>query len=311
VDRASAAKRMGRILKSNLDDLIEDTHQDWDTFIIVIGKLGIGKSTLEHLILFYFDDTYDINRVVFTKEQFDKLKVKLKKYQGMGIDELINIFFSGDATTTDTRDATKDFHKIRGKNFFIVGCVDDIFSLTRWVSKERPTAVLRVVRRGIVEGYDEEKIRKIRIDTQRNVIFPEPNFIDYFKPIPKSDPFWKEYAKKKETYTFKKKDENPKLVKMRKKISKKLQNSLTVREAANIQHVVINTIHGWLAQGVFLKKDVFMDSSGRRRITIKGFESAMKRLEKKRARKKMLSSLRKKTRLKHRKNGKKARKKQI
>jgi len=74
-------------LKSNLDYLEKSLHNDYDLFIAIDGRERFGKSTLGGQIAYYLDPTYNLDRCVFTADQFVDAVANAKPYQAIVFDE--------------------------------------------------------------------------------------------------------------------------------------------------------------------------------------------------------------------------------
>lgn len=77
-------------LKRNLDILLKEAiPNDWDFLALYIGPEGTGKSTLALQNAYYCDRNLNIDKVVFSPEQFDTALDKSKKGSSIVWDEAI------------------------------------------------------------------------------------------------------------------------------------------------------------------------------------------------------------------------------
>jgi len=102
----------------------------------------------------------------------------------------------------------QQFMKIGERNFFICINISDVGLLERYLKNHRLRTLTKVktrckfgvLTRGICEFYTKKQAKRIRKTVEGNVKFPKPVDVDYFPPIPKDDPLWMEYQKKKNAY---------------------------------------------------------------------------------------------------------------
>src|SRR3990167_8425636 len=81
---------INKTTEANLRILKEATLKDsWDTLLIVDGRVGSGKSTLSMQMACYFDPTFNLDRVAWTGQQFEKLVIEATKHQAIVFDEAI------------------------------------------------------------------------------------------------------------------------------------------------------------------------------------------------------------------------------
>ena len=80
--------QINSLLKKQLDVAKKMVRQDFDMVVIVDGEIeGTGKSVLAQQCALYVDPTFNINRVVFSPEEFRKAVLEADKYQAIIWDE--------------------------------------------------------------------------------------------------------------------------------------------------------------------------------------------------------------------------------
>jgi len=206
----------------------------------------------------------------------------------MLFDEGEEIFFSRRAMTLQQQQMVLKFAQIRQKNYFIVIGAPSLFLLEKWlrgVGKEsRVDCIWRIVRRGMFYSYGAKtgSLQKIRIDGRTNDIkYPTSDFVGFWQPIPKKCEYWNKYLKRKDQF-LKATKESAKLIRKRQRQMKKIADSLTIRDIAEIQNVKPQTVRLWINRDkAFSKRYVFIDMTGRIRIKMRGYEIGLRRLEKK------------------------------
>lgn len=280
-------ERLCPVTKSNLDRVRKfrlDREYDY-VIVIVADKSGVGegKSTLAHLICSYMNpERFTLGFVIWDGTDFIIIKSRLRPKDSLCFDEP-DAFLSGDATTRHQKKTRMSFTKIRQRCYFIVICSPTLMLLQKWfrgVGVSRVNCILRVTRRGKFLAYTDKTgtIDKIRIDTRKNLImWPASDFTGYFKPIPKSSDWWKGYSKMKDD-NEKKADINPRVTALMKKQMKKMRDTVTVMEIADINKVHKSTVKRWLNTGAFGKRGVFIGLDGRIRIKMKSYKSGMKKI---------------------------------
>lgn len=284
-------EKLDDVTKTNLENVVEyRLKNEFDFVLLIVSKVGNGKSMLSALCQLFIskllEKKFDIDHIFFTVKDYRMFEGKLNDKDGLDFDEGEEVFFSRRAMTKDQQKMILDFAQIRQRNFFITICAPSLFLLEKWlrgVGKEtRVDAVFKIERRGCFSVYSSKtgSLQKIKIDPILNdVKYPKADYYGFWKPIPKTSKFWQEYLKKKQDFLSHRK-ESKKLIEQRMKMEKKFSNSFSIRDIAELQHVKEVTVRKWLnIYKLFPKQDVFIDMAGHIRITSKGYEIAMRRLE--------------------------------
>ncbi len=185
-------------LKSNLDYVKQNVmKQNYDSFIIISGREGYGKSTLGAQIAIYLDPTYTLDRCTFTAEQFEEACDGAKKFQAVVFDETMGYLSSRGAMSKFNRGLIKIMSEMRSKNLFVIMCIPSFFELDKYPALHRSTGLLHIKKRGRFLSYDYETKKKLYLLGKKfyNLAVP-PNFYgDFNKFIPYN---MVEYEKKKQ-----------------------------------------------------------------------------------------------------------------
>lgn len=148
-------------LKTNLDWLKKDLKKDYDAFLCISGREGFGKSTLAMQCAKYLDNTFSVDRVVFTAEQFKDAVEKAEKYQAIVFDETMGYLSSRGAMSKFNRALIKIMSEMRSKNLIIILCIPNFFELDRYPAMHRTTGLLHVYKRGCFMAYTWDRKLKL------------------------------------------------------------------------------------------------------------------------------------------------------
>lgn len=185
------------ILKKNLDivkNLLAKKDMDW--IHLIIGKEGIGKTTLGLHICRYVDPTFTASRIVNDLEDLKRIVKYSKPGQAVLIDEGALFFYSGDAMTKDTKKIIKLFTAIRAYNLFFCICVPNYYDIVSRIRDHRVKSACRVVCRGWFWFYSRTKLNQIKRKPGINrEIFPSPIFRESFDAV--TGKLWDNYIIKK------------------------------------------------------------------------------------------------------------------
>jgi hypothetical protein len=240
---------------SNLRKIKQYLREDHDWVTIIHGPERGGKSTLGHECNAIVDDEYDTAHVVFPTSELRYAIAKSPKYRAIQQDEGAETWLSGDANTADTKKMVKSFMQIGAKNLYFSICLPDAGALNRYMKTHRVNCVLRVMKRGVFAFYSAKRAKTIKKDNNtKKVIWPRPNFVGYFRKIPESCEFWKEYKRKEWEHKFSTRSENPKVIEKELQMERFLRDTLDFRQAARVLGVSSNTVNVWNCNGVLKKR---------------------------------------------------------
>lgn len=134
--------------------VIPDLHKkDKDCVIAIDGKEGAGKSWLGLQWCKYIDPTFNLDRVVFTPEEFRDAIYKAKKGQAVMFDEAFTGFSSRAALSGVNRTLISLMMQIRQKNLFVVIILPTFFLLDKYISIFRTRVLVHVYESGGRRGY--------------------------------------------------------------------------------------------------------------------------------------------------------------
>jgi len=141
-------------LKGNLDKIkLQLETKDKDCILVVDGKEGAGKSTLAFQIGNYFDNSLDLNRIVFSPEGFREAILKAKKGQCIIYDEAFTGFSSRSSLSPVNRVLVSLAMQMRQKNLFILIVLPTIFMLDKYMAMFRTKALIHVYESRGTRGY--------------------------------------------------------------------------------------------------------------------------------------------------------------
>jgi len=157
-------------IKKRFDNkILPDLHKkDKDCVIAIDGMEGSGKSTIGLQWCKYIDPDFNLERVVFTPEEFRKAIYKAKKGQAIMFDEAFSGFSSRAALSGVNKTLISLMMQIRQKNLFIVIVLPTIFLLDKYISLFRTRVLIHVYenkgRRGFFRVYSKDKKRQLIMD---------------------------------------------------------------------------------------------------------------------------------------------------
>lgn len=179
-----------------METLMENVRKDYDAFIIVSGREGCGKTTLANQLALFVDPTYNIDRCVFTAEQFLDAVENAERYQAIVFDETMGYLSSRGSMSKFNRTLIKVMSEMRFKNLFVFLCIPNFFELDRYPAMHRSTGLLHVYARGKFGSYGYGKKKLLYLKGKK---FYSYNVApDYIGNFPKYFPLDKdEYDEKK------------------------------------------------------------------------------------------------------------------
>jgi len=185
-------------LRYVLDTVYTDVRKDYDSFIIISGREGFGKSTLASQIALYLDRSYNIDRCTFTAEQFEKAVLGASKYQAVVFDETMGYLGSRGAMSRFNKRLIKIMSEMRSRNLIVILCIPNFFELDRYPAIHRSTGLLHVYQRGRLASYDYKKKKLLYLKGKKMYSYHSqpPTFKGVFTkffPLPKE-----EYEQKKQ-----------------------------------------------------------------------------------------------------------------
>jgi len=140
-------------LKSNLDVIIKRVDMNWDGIIYIGGFEGDGKTTLASQLCYYFDRTFNIDRVCFTANQFREVVENAKPKQAILFDESYLTFNTGSRMSKETRKVKSLLTMIRKKQLFIIIVAPTVFDIDYYIICFRSLALINVYADGLQRGF--------------------------------------------------------------------------------------------------------------------------------------------------------------
>jgi len=223
-----------------------DLRDDYSSTGFIVGKERSGKTDFSLIWDSGVDPTFDTSRVVFPTNELKRAISKCPPhcFKAISQDEGAETWLSDDANSTEQREMIKYFMQSGYKNLCITANLPDFSKMTRYMKGHRIDFLIRIIRRGTYAFYSENRIKEIKTDLQsKRVIWPKPNFIGWFKQIPKTA-FWHEVERKK-TIHLGGKEVRPEVLEMQMKMERFRKNSVNMVEAAKMMSMKRNTFHAY------------------------------------------------------------------
>lgn len=143
-------------------------NQDYDSFIVVVGKERRGKSTLAaQLGDFLCNDKLDVNKICMTADEFlDALKSS-SKGDIIIFDEAGTNLYSREAMSTINRMLTKAFMISGLTNVCIILCIPNFFGLDSYIRQHRIDLLFYIPKRGKFKVYSTKRAKEISLKGAR------------------------------------------------------------------------------------------------------------------------------------------------
>ncbi|MCK9429453.1 MAG: hypothetical protein M0R17_05575 [Candidatus Omnitrophica bacterium] len=155
-------------LKRRTDEKIKLalSQEDKDFLAIVDGKVGSGKSTFAIQWAKYVDQSFCLERICFTPEEFRNAILKAKKGQAVIYDEAFTGLSSRTALTQVNGCLVSLAMQVRQKNLFIILVLPLVFLLDKYFVMDRAKCLVHVSEnkngnRGYFRIYNENKIKQL------------------------------------------------------------------------------------------------------------------------------------------------------
>lgn len=190
------------ILQQNLETAKDIIVKDWDMLFIVDGSEGTGKSVLAMQMAYYCDPTLELDRIVFTSNEFKKAILSAKPYQAVIYDEAYTGLSARATMSLINKTLVSMLAEIRQRNLFVFIVMPTFFDLDKYVALWRSRALLHVYtgdkfERGYFMFFNKTRKKDLYIQGKKfyNYFKPEANFkgrFTNFYPVDEA-----EYKKKK------------------------------------------------------------------------------------------------------------------
>lgn len=169
-------------LKANLDHMVKDvTKNNYDGFILIVGREGFGKTTLAFQIAKYVDPTFNLDHVVFTAEQFLEAVDNAERYSAIVFDETMGYLSSRGSMSKFNKVLIKVMSEMRSKNLFVFLNIPNFFMMDWYVAQHRTTGLLYIRKRGYFGCYDYPTKKKLYMQGKKlHSYHIPPNFTGRF-----------------------------------------------------------------------------------------------------------------------------------
>jgi len=154
-------------LRANLNVLAKNLRRDFDCFIVVTGRERYGKSTIADQVAFYLDPTYNIDRCVFTPEQFHHAVENARKYQAIVFDEAHGALNAKESMTSINKKLTQTFTEMGFRNLIIILVLPSFFELGKYAAIHRSNCLLHVYERGKFLFFSHKRKKRMYISGKK------------------------------------------------------------------------------------------------------------------------------------------------
>lgn len=229
-------------LKANLDFVKKDVkRRNFDSIILVVGREGYGKTTIAMQMAKYLDESFTVDRVVFTAEQFMDAVRNAKPYTAIVFDETMGFLSSRGAMSKFNKDLIKIMSEMRSKNLYVFLCIPSLFIMDWYPAEHRSTGMIYVYKRGNFGSYDYPTKKKCYVEGRKTRSYSvSPNFIGcYTKAFPiDRDAYEKKKQDAINSWNTVKDDEKKYKTKLEKLCSHLLMtNAMSIMDLASISGV--------------------------------------------------------------------------
>jgi len=118
---------------------------DQDRVYVISGREGSGKSKLARQLAYLIDPTINLDRIIFSSDEFKKAIYKAERGQAIIWDECFKGLSSKHAISTENKLIVQLLQECRYKNLFIFLVLPDFFSLEGYASIFRSNALFNVM----------------------------------------------------------------------------------------------------------------------------------------------------------------------
>lgn len=136
-------------------------NEDQDSFFLIVGLEGRGKSTFAGQMASWIDSTFNHERFCFDIKEYVNSIKDSPKGTSVVLDEGGFALFSRQAMSSDSVGLIKLFQLQRQKNQFIVAICPDYWSIDAYIRRHRINTLIRIIEPGKYVGYVEEGIKII------------------------------------------------------------------------------------------------------------------------------------------------------
>jgi hypothetical protein len=159
---------IGKQIKT-IQHMIKD---NFDVVIIIDGKEGCGKTYFGMQLCKMVDPSFNLDRVVFSSEEFADVVNKCSPGQAVLMDESMNSFFSRQAMSGTNIGGVKLLAMCRFRRLFLVLILPSFFELDRYPALHRSSALVHIyampkdegkegLTRGFFRWYDRKAKKRL------------------------------------------------------------------------------------------------------------------------------------------------------
>lgn len=160
---------MDENLIANLKGLNDNLRKDYDAFVVVTGKERTGKSTLTVQMAKYVDPTFNIDRIVFTPEQFVKAVYNSQQYQAIVYDEAHGGLNAKGTMSTVNKRLIQTFTEMGFRNLFVFLVLPSFFELGRYTALHRSNLLIHTHERGAYMVFSHKRKKNIYIQGKKTL----------------------------------------------------------------------------------------------------------------------------------------------
>lgn len=163
-----------------------------DRIYLITGREGLGKTTLALQLAYTLDNTFCLDDVVFTSDDFEKRIREVNKYKAVVFDEAFNGLSSKGALSKQNKRLVRLLMECRQRNLFIFIVLPSIFLLEKYIALFRSTALFNVL--ASKKDYKRRYYKIYNYEQKRVLYLLGKNLMDYSKPyITKSHRFYNKF----------------------------------------------------------------------------------------------------------------------
>ena len=173
-------------LQKNLEMLKKAVDLNWDACGFFSGFEGDGKTTLAIQLAYYVDRSFNLDRIVFTGDQFKDACLLAKNKEAIVFDESYYDFTSAATLTKQSRLLRSMLTMIRKKQLFIFIVAPTFFDIQKYIAVHRSRFLIHVYSKGLERGffafYNRARKQQLFMKGRRenNMSVTKPNFIGRF-----------------------------------------------------------------------------------------------------------------------------------
>lgn len=187
-------KALSRVVKENSDRVY-----------IIDGREGLGKSTLALQLAAGLDPNFNIEKIVFSPEDFEYAVRHSERYSAIVFDEAFNGLSSKGSLSKENKRLVRLLMECRQQNLFIFIVLPSIFMLEKYAAIHRAHALFHVVpsqnreryRAYVVYNYKLKKLLYIKGKQMMSYSFPRMGKLHQFYATIPPNVDKSEYVRKK------------------------------------------------------------------------------------------------------------------